>query len=57
MSKLIDKKSPKYIKLFLKKTNDNNFNELFLDSDFNVHNLNEHTDLLNVNIFFFRKFY
>lgn len=48
--KVIDKKSPKYIKLFVKKTTENNFGKLFLDSDFNVHNLNENQELLDVNI-------
>ena len=48
--KVIDKKSPKYINFFLKKINRHNFNELFLDSDFNVHNLKQHEELLNINI-------
>tara|TARA_Y100001970_G_scaffold294318_1_gene450456 strand:- start:7570 stop:8916 length:1347 start_codon:yes stop_codon:yes gene_type:complete len=49
--KVIDKKSPKYIKLFIKKTNNNNFSKLFLDPDFNIHNLKEHAELLDINIF------
>ena len=50
--KVIDKRSPKYIKLFIKKTTENKFDKLFLDSDFNVHNLNlkENAELLDVNI-------
>ena len=48
--KVIDKKSPKYIKLFIKKTTENNFEKIFLDPDFNVHNLKEYNELLDINI-------
>ena len=48
--KIIDKKSPKYIKLFIKKTTDYEFDKLFLDPDFNVNNLKEYEDLLDVSI-------
>jgi hypothetical protein len=48
--KVIDKKSPKYIKLFIKKTTDYEFGKLFLDPDFNVNNLKAYEDLLDVSI-------
>ena len=47
--KVIDKKSPKYIKLFIKKTTENNYGKLFIDPDFNINNLKQHTELLDIN--------
>ena len=49
--KVIDKKSPKYIKLFIKKTTENNYSKLFIDPDFNINNLKQHTELLDINVF------
>ena len=49
--KVIDKKSPKYIKLFIKKTTSHSFDKLFLNSEFNVNNLKDHAELLEINIF------
>ncbi len=48
--KVIDKKSPTYIKSFVKKVKNNEFEKLFLDKDFDVNNLDSYGELQNVTI-------
>jgi hypothetical protein len=48
--KVIDKKSPTYIKSFVKKVKNNEFEKLFLDKDFDVNNLDIYGELQNVTI-------
>ena len=48
--KVIDKKSPTYIKSFVKKVKNNEFEKLFLDKDFDVNNLDTYGELQNVTI-------
>lgn len=48
--KVIDKKSPTYIKSFVKKVKNNEFEKLFLDKDFDINNLETYGELLNVTI-------
>ena len=48
--KVIDKKSPNYIRAFTKKIKNNDLSKLFLDKNFDVNNLEMYEELLNVTI-------
>lgn len=49
--KVIDKRTPQYIKLFIKKTTQHKFDRFFMNANIDFNNLDEYKELFDINIF------